>query len=142
MKNFTGSGRVIEIVNWSGHTASYHTIEELETKATFQQAESANCTSTGMSLHSKQAAGVAFDNSDRFVETLTSKDTLHDTVGIAYQLSIWQLHPCLSICTDTSSADFEIGGKGKRSDQEEVTLEVEPSRKKGSLIAGTFWKLK
>ena len=95
-----------------------------------------------MSLHSKQATGIVFDNSDRFVETLTSKDTLHDTVGIAYQLSIRQLHPCLSICTDTSSADFEIGGKGKRSDQEDVTLEVEPSRKKGSLTAGTFWKLK
>ncbi|KZS05943.1 Glioma tumor suppressor-like protein [Daphnia magna] len=29
--------------------------------------------------------GVAFDNYDRFVETLTGKDTLHDTVGIVYQ---------------------------------------------------------
>lgn len=29
--------------------------------------------------------GVAFDNYDRYVETLTGKDTLHDTVGIAYQ---------------------------------------------------------
>ncbi|CAB3999456.1 Hypothetical predicted protein, partial [Paramuricea clavata] len=30
--------------------------------------------------------GVAFDNFDRFVETLSGKDTLHDTVGIAYQI--------------------------------------------------------
>lgn len=28
---------------------------------------------------------VAFDNFDHFVETLDSKDTLHDTVGIIYQ---------------------------------------------------------
>jgi len=29
--------------------------------------------------------GVAFDNFDRFVETSSGKDTLHDTVGIIYQ---------------------------------------------------------
>lgn len=29
---------------------------------------------------------VAFDNYDRFVETITGKDTLHDTVGIIYQI--------------------------------------------------------
>ncbi|GFV05785.1 hypothetical protein TNCV_5035241 [Trichonephila clavipes] len=29
--------------------------------------------------------GVAFDNFDRYVDTLTGKDTLHDTVGIIYQ---------------------------------------------------------
>ena len=34
------------------------------------------------SMHS---SGVAFDNYDRFVETFSGKDTLHDTVGIAYQ---------------------------------------------------------
>ncbi|GBP33294.1 hypothetical protein EVAR_30882_1 [Eumeta japonica] len=30
-------------------------------------------------------AGMAFDNYDRFVDTKTGKDTLHDTVGIMYQ---------------------------------------------------------
>jgi hypothetical protein len=30
-------------------------------------------------------AGVAFDNFDLFVETLTGKDTLDDTVGIVTQ---------------------------------------------------------
>ncbi|GFS49548.1 hypothetical protein TNCV_2968411 [Trichonephila clavipes] len=29
--------------------------------------------------------GVAFDNFDRYVGTLTGKDTLHDTKGIIYQ---------------------------------------------------------
>ena len=29
--------------------------------------------------------GLAFDNYDRLTETLTEKDILHETVGIAYQ---------------------------------------------------------
>ncbi|XP_032781198.2 uncharacterized protein LOC116919333, partial [Daphnia magna] len=36
-------------------------------------------------VFNKLGHGVAFDNYDRFVETLTGKDTLHDTVGIVYQ---------------------------------------------------------
>ena len=34
---------------------------------------------------------LSFDNYDRYVETLTGKDTLHDTVGIAYQNEIESL---------------------------------------------------
>ena len=86
------------------NTASYHTIEELEAELTFQATESGNCIPTEMSLYSEQATGGAFNNFDKFVETLTGKDILHNTVGIAYQSSIQQLHSCLSISTDTSSA--------------------------------------
>ena len=38
-----------------------------------------------MILHPELGTGVAFDNFNRFVETLSGKDTLHDTVGIVYQ---------------------------------------------------------
>ena len=134
MKSLTGSKRVIEILNRLAHTASYHTIEELETELTFQATEIGNCTPpTGMSFCSEQATSVAFGIFDSFMETLTGKDTLRDTVGIAYQSSTQQLLPCFSINTNTSFADFEIGVKGKRSDQEDVTLEVEPSPKKRKL---------
>jgi hypothetical protein len=34
---------------------------------------------------------VSFNNYNRYVETLTGKDTLHDTVGIAYQDEIESL---------------------------------------------------
>ena len=40
-----------------------------------------------MTMDSEAGVGLAFDNFDRFVETLSGKDTLHDTVGIAYQIS-------------------------------------------------------
>jgi len=33
----------------------------------------------------KLSTGVAFVNFDRFVETSSGKDTLHDTVGILYK---------------------------------------------------------
>ena len=56
--------------------------------------------------------GVAFDNFERFVETLTGKDTLFETVGIAYQSSIQQLHPFLNNSADSSRV-FETGVKGK-----------------------------
>ena len=45
---------------------------------------------------------------------------------MAYQESIQQLYSCLNNSTDTSSADFEIGVKRKRGDEEDISLEVEP----------------
>ena len=35
-QSLTGSKKVIEIMNRLGHCASYHTIEEVETEATFE----------------------------------------------------------------------------------------------------------
>ena len=40
-----------------------------------------------MIMNSEAGVGLAFHNFGRFVETLSGKDTLHDTVGIAYQIS-------------------------------------------------------
>ena len=38
-----------------------------------------------MKLNPRCRTGVAWDNLNRFLETATGKETLHDTVGIAYQ---------------------------------------------------------
>ena len=40
----------------------------------------------GMSNKKELGTGVAWDNYNRYVSTCTGKDTLHDTVAIAYQL--------------------------------------------------------
>ena len=40
-----------------------------------------------MSLNPAINIDVAFDNFDRYVETLSGKETLHDTVGIACETS-------------------------------------------------------
>ena len=39
-----------------------------------------------MGLNASTVTAVAWDNFDRFVETKSGKDMLHDTVGVAYQV--------------------------------------------------------
>ena len=101
LKGLTGSRKVIEIMNRLGHCASYHTIEETETEATFESSKRKLVTPLGMKLNPRCGTGVAWDNFDRFVETITGKETLHDTVGITYQ-TITEEEP-----TDQESRDDE-----------------------------------
>ena len=44
-------------------------------------------TQNEMSLNPSNNIGVAFDNFDRYVETVSGKGTLNGTVGIAYETS-------------------------------------------------------
>lgn len=86
MKSIRGSRRVINILNRLGHSISYSTVEELETELTFGESNREQIPPTGWNLKPSLSTSVAFDNIDRFVEPLSRKDTLQDTVGIAYQL--------------------------------------------------------
>ncbi|CAG9818900.1 unnamed protein product [Phaedon cochleariae] len=85
MKTLTGSRKVINILNRLGHSISYSAVEELETELTYSSCGENFTTPYGIQQEPNLATGVAFDNFDRFVETLSGKDTLHDTVGIIYQ---------------------------------------------------------
>ena len=85
IKSLTGSRKILEILNRLGHSVSYHVAEELETELTFATEIDNRVTPSGMKLSPFLSPGVAFDNFDRYVETMSGKDTLHDTVGIAYQ---------------------------------------------------------
>ena len=84
MKSLTGSRKVIEILNKLGHCVSYHTVEEVETEMTFEANKKGVLTPHGMTCNPLLGTGLAWDNFDRFVATMTVTDTLHDTVGIAY----------------------------------------------------------
>lgn len=68
-----------------GYWCSYHTIEELETEATFSSSNATTLCPPGIIRSANLHTGVAFHNFDRYVETADVKDTLHDTVGIIYQ---------------------------------------------------------
>ena len=57
----------------------------METELTLQVKSESQAAPFGMELKPNLNTGIAFDNYDRYVETLTGKNTLHDTVGIAYQ---------------------------------------------------------
>jgi hypothetical protein len=87
MKNVTGSRKVIEILNKHGYCISYNSVEEIETELTYSLTESSASKHlpADIVLSPDFPIGVAFDNQDRFVETANGKNTLHDTVGIAYQ---------------------------------------------------------
>lgn len=85
LKSITSSRKVVEIVNRYGHCCSYHTIEELETEASFSSTSRSSSCPEGITLADGFCTGVAFDNFDRFVDTPSGKNTLHDTVGIIYQ---------------------------------------------------------
>ena len=66
-------------------------------------------------LNASLAFGIAFNNFDRFVETLSGKYSLHDTAGIAYQLS--------------TEKTWDSGKKtafSEKTNQEGVGLEVKP----------------
>ncbi|KAL4089548.1 hypothetical protein QTP88_024568 [Uroleucon formosanum] len=59
--------------------------KELETELTYSSINQLGLCPPGVLLLPKLSTGVAFDNFDRFVETSSGKDTLHDSVGILYQ---------------------------------------------------------
>ncbi|EFX75137.1 hypothetical protein DAPPUDRAFT_108189 [Daphnia pulex] len=85
MNSVTGSRKTIEVVNKLGHGINYHVTEEQETELTYSTTDKSKLLPWGLQRHNQLGTGVAFDNYDQFVETLTGKDPLRDTVRIVYQ---------------------------------------------------------
>ena len=138
-KSMTGSRRIIEILNRLGHSISYNATEELETELTFSSVTGDRITPYGISLDPSLACGVAFDNFDRYVETASGKDTLHDTVGIAYQ----DVAP-VSIQISTpmpSGRDQNPTAKKRRRRYDSVGSDLEPYYKKPKMRFSNFLAL-
>ena len=76
---------VIDVKNRFGHCVSSNFVEELETELAFGALEESKLLPESLLHLPDLNTGVAFDNFDLFVETLTEKDTLRDTVGIVTQ---------------------------------------------------------
>lgn len=87
VKSLCNSKKIINILSKYGHCCSYTTLEELETELTFSTVNSTHVCPEDILRRPDLNTGVAFDNFDRFVETLNGKDTLHDTVGIIFRIS-------------------------------------------------------
>ncbi|GFS41020.1 hypothetical protein TNIN_30281 [Trichonephila inaurata madagascariensis] len=82
VKSLTSSRKMINNLNRLGHCCNYNTLEELETKATISSVNRSQICFPDILQSLSLSTGVAFDNFDRYVDTLTGKDTLQDTVGI------------------------------------------------------------
>ena len=85
MKSLTSSRKVVTALNRYGHCILYNAAEELETELTFTAHEKNKMIANGISPFPGLCTHVAFDNFDRFVDTVNGKEILHDTVGIIYQ---------------------------------------------------------
>ena len=81
----TRSRMVLQILNRFGACVSYEVAEECETEIVYSATEVAKLLPDGLHELGDLHTGLAFDNHDMFCDTLTGKDTLHDTVGICYQ---------------------------------------------------------
>ena len=85
VKSMSGSRKLMEVLNRYGSCCSYTTAEELETEVTLSTITEEKISPPEMIEDPSLPSGSAHDNFDRFVDTLSGKDTLHDTVGIAFQ---------------------------------------------------------
>lgn len=85
IKSLTNSKKVINILNRYGQICSYSTLGGLETEATYSASSETDICPPKIRRVTNLSTGLAYDNFDRFVDTPTGKDTLHDTVGIIYQ---------------------------------------------------------
>ena len=85
IKSLTGSRKVIDMLNHFGHCVNYHKVEEIETDPATKLQQSNSFTPDGMNKVPGLCMGLAWDNYDENIETLSGANTLHDTVGICYQ---------------------------------------------------------
>lgn len=85
LKSITNSQKAVNIVNRYGHCVSDNVLAGIITEATYCAVKKSTICPEGILRNPALRTCLAFDNFDRFVQTLTGKDTLHDTVGIIYQ---------------------------------------------------------
>ena len=99
-----------------------------------------------MKLDPKCGTVVAWDNFDRFVKTVSGKDTPHDTVGIAYQTVITddnneteytKKNPSNSANAPNQQSQHTLN-KNRRRAYEANGLNIQPYRKKPKLKTAEF----
>ena len=117
------------------------TIQSKKFKMTIEATKSVKSTPFGMSLNASTATGVAWDNFDRFVETKSGKDTLHDTVGIAYQV-LDNLRPnILENSQEGQNSNENTKLKKRKRSYSPSELTTTPYRKKSKFVAHGMLKL-
>lgn len=140
VKTLTNSRKLLLLLNRLGHSIAYTTAEELETEITYTEFKKNKVIPSGININKTSCTHVAFDNYDRFVETLDGKDTLHDTVGIIYQfknesenLEVPNItHDSEETEIPTTSTNVRTIRRRRRFD--EIPLEVTPYYKKPKVI--------
>lgn len=134
LKSLTNSKKIINIVNRFGHCASYTVLEELETESTLASVSNTDVCPENIKRLSNLGTGLAYNNFDRFVDTTSGKDTLHDTVGIVFQDVVDDSLESVDISLITSESEnlsesSQLRKRRLRS-MDAVTLELESYSKR------------
>lgn len=80
------SKHIVLVIVKKLYCKSYNVLEELETEVTFFSVDSSRICTSGIVLEPGLLTSSAFDNFDRYIDSVTVKDTtLNDTVGIVIQ---------------------------------------------------------
>ena len=85
IKNLTGNKKSDRNAQPLWTLSKLYHLEDFKTELAFTSYSESFLTPLEMKRSPSLCTGLAFDNFDPFVETSTGKDTLHDTVCIAYQ---------------------------------------------------------
>ena len=85
VKNVAGSKKLIGMLNRYGYGVSCTTTEELQTELTFTITFVSKVSPPDLVPYSSLTVGIAYDNFNQFVETLSGKNTLLEIVDIKYQ---------------------------------------------------------
>ncbi|XP_011171576.3 uncharacterized protein LOC105204222 [Solenopsis invicta] len=136
VKSLTNSRKLVNILNRYGHCCSYTVLEELETEATYFSTNQSDICPEDTLQSTNFCTGLAFNNFDRFVDTLSGKGTLHDTVGIIFQNKYDPaIDGRIEINPDNSQEVLSTEkSKKRRRAFDEVTFELEAYAKKPRLI--------
>ena len=84
VKSMTGSKKLNGMLNRYEHCVSYTTTEKLETELTFTATSASKISPPDLVLDSSLTVGIAYDNFNQLVETVSGKGTLYGTVIIVY----------------------------------------------------------
>ena len=131
---------MIDMLNRFGHCINYHKVEEIKTDLATKVQETNIMTPEGIERVSGRCMGLAWDNYDENIETLSGANTLHDTVGICYQ----NIAPESSLYHEGSSSTVTESGtatefkpRSKRSFVLKETV-ISPYRKKPKITSFVY----
>ncbi|CAH1100732.1 unnamed protein product [Psylliodes chrysocephalus] len=97
-----------------GHCCNYKTLEEFETEAIIASVDCSQISPPDIIRSPLLCTGVAFDNFDRFVDTLNGKESLHDTVGIIYQNIDNNVQEELNVDNASNNSEETLQGPSKK----------------------------
>ncbi len=85
IKGMTSSKTVIGVLNHFSQCIHHNTAEEIETSLAKTIQDRQNSTPDGLLMLPRLCTGIAWDNYDELIETLSGAGTFHATFGICYQ---------------------------------------------------------